>query len=665
MQNCCKKWEDVKVTPKQLKKIAQDTKDFLTSEPKKYIDDLSEDNRKVLIPDVKNQTWLVHLGKFYEEMIRLKRKAEKTIGILSTGLNTYICTQPIAGCTTACVGGGELLFYMPFILAIKSDDVAFVYGHELYHTYQNIPERIISHVNKNDPKALCVENGKVNPTPSANSIMNWYRDNHTLINIAADYEDNYILQRVGLADEEFLTGGDPDNPRFCYRKEYGRKSFEDIFDELKKTEAKNRATEKEYKPKKKTIINGPVIIEDPDKFPANDSQDDINDDNEDTKVINDVVHATADGKEPKKDPGEVEINGPIIDNRTKKPEEDPFPEDDENNDSNSSSENDSEGSKGGSKGGDASSGGGGNAPSSGKGGGDDTGRGKSKAEEIKNAKKLSNAIDEWIRRRTGVSEWNGGLFSGTITGTLSPAEVERCRRKISTALSSGTTTKLKGAISHACETIVSGINKQGRWGSHGHLWKKEVRPYSKNNRADAKINLVYMFDNSGSMGAPLICSLIDCLIAVWKEYEDVVEKIVMIPMRDEFQDNGTDVIICSNINKISSAKFEIIKIAGTNNNESFNTAIAILNDKKIIDPSDYNVFLNVGDRSWSGGPMNVRKICDLVQSYCRRNGFNVKDMFISCLTQLNKSTEYVNSNLDKEFDSYGVNTIKIGKEDLS
>lgn len=732
MQNCCKKWEDVKVTPKQLKKIAQDTKDFLTSNPKKPLDELSDDNRKVLIPDVRNQTWLVHIGKFYEEMIRLKRKAEKTIGILSTGLNTYICTQPIHGCTTACVGGGELMFYMPFILSIKSDDVAFVYGHELYHTYQDIPVRIISHINKNSAMRdeICpVIKGRRRSNPTPQSIIDWYSRNHNLINIAADYEDNYILQRVGLADEEFLTGGDPINPRFCYKKEYGKKPFETIFDELRAKDEINRAKEKEFKPKKKTIINGPVIIEDPDEDADDDDEEDDDDSQDGTTVIDGPVHVSDNGKKPKGDPGEIEINGPIIDNRTKKPEDDdPFPgeigndgknnsegspgkfeKDDEDsedgteesgegvengsgedsegsegsgNGSGEGSEDGTEGSEGtgngsgedseGSENGDGEdseesgeSGGGygdKNAPSKGEGGGGHGNKGSDS--KIEDAKKLSDAIDEWIRRRTGVSEWKGGLFSGTLAGTLSPSDLERCMRTIGSALSVGTITKLKGIIAHACETIVSGVNKRGRWGSHGHLWKKEVRPYSKSTRADAKINLVYMFDNSGSMGAPLICSFIDCLIAVWKEYEDVIEKIVMIPMRSKFRGNDTDVIICSNLSRISSAKYAVIKIAGSDNEESFNTAIAVLKDPKIINPSDYNVFLNVGDRQWSDAA-STHELCDLVRTYCKRNGFNVKDMFVSCLTQLDLDTKDVSSSLDSIFDSYGVNTIKMGSETRS
>lgn len=716
MQNCCKKWEDVKVTPKQLKKIARDTKDFLSSDPKKPLDKLFEDNRKVLIPDVRNQTWLVHIGKFYEEMIRLKRKAEKTIGILSTGLNTYICTQPIHGCTTACVGGGELMFYMPFILSIKSDDVAFVYGHELYHTYQDIPVRIISHINNDSDrryKLYPIINGRLAKNPTPDSIIKWYSKNHDLINIAADFEDNYILQRVGLADEEFLTGGDSINPRFCYKKEYGKKPFEEIFDELSRQDEMNRAKEKEFKPKKKTIINGPVIIEDPDEDADDDDEEDDDDSQDGTTVIDGPVHVSDNGKKPKGDPGEIEINGPIIDNRTKKPEDDdPFPgeigndgknnsddspgksekdeEDSEEGDGNDSEDgakgsegtgngsgDNSEGSEGagngsgdnsegseGSEDGSGESGSGNdgkNVPSKGEGGG---GHGNKDIDsKIEDAKKLSDAIDEWIRRRTGVSEWKGGLFSGTLAGTLSPKEVERCMRTISSALSAGTITKLKGIITHSCETIVSGVNKQGRWGSRGHLWKKEVRPYSKSTRADAKINLVYMFDNSGSMGAPLICSFIDCLIAVWKEYEDVIEKIVMIPMRSKFRGNDdTNVIICSDISKISSAKLAIIKIAGSNDDTSFNTAIAVLKDPKIINPSDYNVFLNVGDREWKRDIASVPELCDLVRTYCRRNNFDVKDMFVSCLTQLDLGTMDVGSEFDRIFDSYGVNTIKMGKE---
>ena len=662
MQNCCKKWEDVKVTPKQLKKIAQDTKDFLTSNPKKSLDELFDDNRKVLIPDVRNQTWLVHLGKFYKEMLRLKRKAERTIGILSTGLNTYICTQPIHGCTTACVGGGELMFYIPFILSIKSDDVAFVYGHELYHTYQDIPVRIISHINKDSDRRrelFPVIKGRRASDPTPQSIIDWYRKNHDLINIAADYEDNYILQRVGLVDEVFLTGGFPDNPRFCYKKEYGKKPFETIFDELRRQNETNRAKEKEFKPKKKTIINGPVIIEDPDE-----DADDDDDSQDSTTVIDGPVHVSDNGKKPKGDPGEVEINGPIIDNRTKKPEDDdPFPGEIGNDGKNNSegspgkSEKDDEGS------GESGSGNGGkNAPSKGEGGG---GHGNKDIDsKIEDAKKLSDAIDEWIRRRTGVSEWKGGLFSGTLAGTLSPSDVVRCMRIIGSALSAGTMTKLKGILTHACETIASGVNKQGRWGSRGHLWKKEVRPYSKSTRADVKINLVYMFDNSGSMGAPLICSFIDCLIAIWKEYEDIIEKIVMIPMRSKFKGNDTDVIICSDISKISSAKLAIIKIASDDNDTSFNTAIAVLKDPKIINPSDYNVFLNVGDREWKRGIASIPELCDLVRTYCRRNNFNVKDMFVSCITQLKYDTDAVRSEFDSVFDSYGVNTIKIGKDTL-
>ena len=137
-------------------------------------------------------------------------------------------------------------------------------------------------------------------------------------------------------------------------------------------------------------------------------------------------------------------------------------------------------------------------------------------------------------------------------------------------------------------------------------------------------------------------------------------------MRYKFRGNDyINVIICSYIINISSAKLAIIKIAGSNDDTSFNTAIAVLKDPKIINPSDYNVFLNVGDREWKRGIASVPELCDLVRTYCRRNNFDVKDMFVSCLTQLDLGTMDVGSEFDRIFDSYGVNTIKMGKEAIS
>lgn len=724
MQNCCIKWEEAKITPTQLKKIAKDTKEFLSGNPQKPLDELADDKRNVIIPDVRCQSWLVNLGKFYSEMIRLKRKAETKTGILATGLNTYICTQPIGGCKTACVGGGELMFYMPFILSLKSDEVAFVYGHELYHTYQNIPERMIAHIYQTRKNELLPKNKEGRPfgEPTAASVMRWYREHHTLINIAADYEDNYILQRVKLVDEDFLTGGDKTNPRFCYREDYGKIPFEKIYDIIEKQDEINRATEKKFKPKKKVIFDGPVILEDPSDGPTQPLPPEGPDGSDnDTTVVTGPAHVSV-GQGKKGDDPDVEINGPIIDNRTKK--DDPFPDiDDDKNGANGegkdqgqegqegkeggksgkegdegqegksggeggkSSKSGKEGGESGKEGDEGQEGksGGEGEPGDGNGGegkpGDDAGgatgdradadgggasSGKSGSDnDMESARALAKAIDEWTRRRTGVTDWDGGYFSGTITGSMTPQQIERAMRRISKAISTGATSKIKGVIAKACDAIVTGTSKSGHWGAKGHLWKKEVRPYSKERKTDARINLIYMFDNSGSMGAPLICSLIDCLTSVWKEYEEVVEKVVIIPMRSEFSTDNrakTDVIIVRNINKMSSAKAAISMVAGSDNTESFGTACAILRDPKIIDPSEYNVFLNMGDRAWADDK-SVDTVCRIISNYCKRSGFNIHDMFVSVLTQLNVSRSKVSSDLDPVFNKWKVNTIPMGSED--
>jgi hypothetical protein len=704
MQNCCIKWEEAKITPTQLKKIAKDTKEFLLGDPRKPLDELADDKRNVIIPDVRCQTWLVNLGKFYSEMIRLKRKAETATGILATGLNTYICTQPINGCETACVGGGELMFYMPFVLGLKSDEVAFVYGHELYHTYQNIPERMIVHIYQTRKKELLPKNKEGNPfgEPTAATIMRWYREHHTLINIAADYEDNYVLQRVKLVDEDFLTGGDKANPRFCYREEYGKMPFEKIYDIIEKQDEINRATEKKFKPKKKVIFEGPVILEDPSDGPTQPPKGPDGSDNDDTTVVTGPAHVSVgQGKKGDDDP-DVEINGPIIDNRTKK--DDPFPDiDDDKNGANGEGK-DQEGKEGqeGKSGGEGGKSGkegdegregksGGEGGKSGKdgdegqegksGGGDSAGgatgdradadgggssSGKSGSDnDMESARALAKAVEEWTRRRTGVTDWDGGYFSGTITGSMTPQQVERAMRRISKAISTGTTSKIKGVIAKACDTIVTGTSKSGHWGAKGHLWKKEVRPYSKERKTDARINLIYMFDNSGSMGAPLICSLIDVLTSILKEYEEVVEKVVIIPMRNAFSTGNrakTDVIIVRDINKMSSAKAAISMVAGSDNIESFGTACAILQDPKIIDPSEYNVFLNMGDRAWAD-EKSVDTVCRIISNYCKRSGFNIHDMFVSVLTQMDMPRSEVSSDLDHIFNKWKVNTIPMGSED--
>ena len=330
MQNCCIKWEEAKITPTQLKKIVKDTKEFLSGNPRKSLDELAEDKRNIIIPDVRCQSWLVNLSKFYAEMLRLKRKAETKIGILATGLNTYICTQPIDGCETACVGGGELMFYMPFILSLKSDEVAFVYGHELYHTYQNIPERMITHIYRTRKSELLSRagNGTISHRePTADSIMKWYRDHHMLINMAADYEDNYILQRVKLVDEDFLTGGDKANPRFCYREEYGKIPFEKIYDEIEKQKAINRTTEKKFKPKKKDISDGPTILEDPHDGPTQplppNGTDVPDKDNPLSDIDNDKNGANGEGKDQNQEGQESKEGGEPGKDRDKSQEGEP------------------------------------------------------------------------------------------------------------------------------------------------------------------------------------------------------------------------------------------------------------------------------------------------------------------------------------------------------
>ena len=665
MQNCCIKWEDAKITPAQLKKIVKDTKEFLSGNPRKSLDELAEDKRNVIIPDVRCQSWLVNLSKFYAEMLRLKRKAEAKIGILATGLNTYICTQPIDGCETACVGGGELMFYMPFILSLKSDEVAFVYGHELYHTYQNIPERMITHIYRTRKSELLprVENGAISHRePTADSIMKWYRDHHMLINMAADYEDNYILQRVKLVDEDFLTGGDKANPRFCYREEYGKIPFEKIYDEIEKQKAINRTTEKKFKPKKKDISDGPTILEDPHDGPTQSLPPNSTDvpDNDDpfSDIDDDKNGANGEGKDQNQEGQEGKEGGKSGKDGDEGQEGMPGKE---------GGEPGKEGEPGGdindagSAGGDTS-----NNRADADAGGDSSGKAGSD-NDMESARNLAKAIDEWTRRRTGVTDWNGGYFSGTITGSMSSQQIERVMRRISKVINTGATSKIVGVIAKACDTIVTGTSKNGHWGAKGHLWKKEVRPYNKESKTDARINLIYMFDNSGSMGAPLICSLIDCLTAVWREYEEVVEKVVLIPMRRGFSKRdraNTDVIIVRNINKISSAKMAISTVAGTDDDESFGTACAILRDPKIIDPSEYNVFLNMGDRAWAD-KKSVDNVCSIISNYCKQSGFDIHDMFVSVLTQLHTSRKDVYSALDSVFDKWKVNTIPMGFEDVS
>ena len=726
MQNCCIKWEEAKITPTQLKKIVKDTKEFLSGHPRKSLDELAEDKRNVIIPDVRCQSWLVNLSKFYAEMLRLKRKAEAKIGILATGLNTYICTQPISGCETACVGGGELMFYMPFILSLKSDEVAFVYGHELYHTYQNIPERMIAHIYRTRKSELLPRAGNVISyrEPTADSIMKWYRDHHMLINMAADYEDNYILQRVKLVDEDFLTGGDKANPRFCYRKEYGKIPFEKIYDEIEKQKAINRTTEKKFKPKKKDISDGPTILEDPHDGPTQplppNGTDVPDKDNPLSDIDNDKNGANGEGKDqnqegqegmsgkeggksgkdgdqnqegmPSKEGGELGKDG---DQNQESQEGIPGKEGGEPSKDGGKGQEGMPGKEGGEPGKDGDKGqegmsgkDGGEPGKEGEPGGDtndagsaggDTGNradadaggdssGKAGSDnDMESARNLAKAIDEWTRRRTGVTDWNGGYFSGTITGSMSSQQIERVMRRISKVINTSATSKIVGVIAKACDTIVTGTSKNGHWGAKGHLWKKEVRPYNKESKTDARINLIYMFDNSGSMGAPLICSLIDCLTAVWREYEEVVEKVVLIPMRSGFSKSdraNTDVIIVRNINKMSSAKMAISMVAGSDDMESFGTACAILRDPKIIDPSEYNVFLNMGDRAWADGK-SVDNVCSIISNYCKQSGFDIHDMFVSVLTQLHTSRREVYSALDSIFDKWKVNTIPMGFEDIS
>ena len=712
MQNCCIKWEEAKITSTQLKKIVKDTKEFLSGNPRKSLDELAEDKRNIIIPDVRCQSWLVNLSKFYSEMLRLKRKAEAKIGILATGLNTYICTQPIDGCETACVGGGELMFYMPFILSLKSDEVAFVYGHELYHTYQNIPERMITHIYRTRKSELLPRagNGAISyREPTADSVMKWYRNHHMLINMAADYEDNYILQRVKLVDEDFLTGGDKANPRFCYREEYGKIPFEKIYDEIEKQKAINRTTEKKFKPKKKDISDGPTILEDPHGGPTQplppNGTNAPNKDNPLSDIDNDKNGANGEGKDQNQEGQESKEGGKSgkdgdkgQEGMSSKEGGEPSKDGDKGQESQEGipgkeggmpSEEGGEPGKDGDKGQEgvpSKEGGepgkegepGGDINDAGSAGGDTGNRadadaggdssGKSGSDnDMESARNLAKAIDEWTRRRTGVTDWNGGYFSGTITGSMSSQQIERVMRRISKVMNTGATSKIVGVIAKACDTIVTGTSKNGHWGAKGHLWKKEVRPYNKESKTDVRINLIYMFDNSGSMGAPLICSLIDCLTAVWREYEEVVEKVVLIPMRIGFSKSdraNTDVIIVRNISKMSSAKAAISMVAGSDDMESFGTACAILRDPKIIDPSEYNVFLNMGDRAWADGK-SVDNVCSIISNYCEQSGFDIHDMFVSVLTQLHTSRSEVYSALDSIFDKWKVNTIPMGFEDVS
>lgn len=594
MKNCCIKWSEAKnITPSILKKITDDTKAFFQGESRVAVDDLIGCKRRVVVTDVRNVAWLVDLGLLYTEMNRIRKEAEKGIGILATGLNTYILITSKLGCETACVGGGELMFYLPFILSLRSDEVRFVYAHELYHTYQHIPERIIPWAIRNnfDIETL-TENSRGEKSVTEASVMKWYSKWHNRINIAADYEDNYILEKTGLIDADFLTGGDPAHPRFCYNVYYGQKPFEDVFAML--------GTEKDetiYFPKK-TIINGPVIA----------------------KV----------GGGSSSNGGEVEVNGEITDKRKNK------------NNTTSSSGNGE---------GDSISGG----------GGDNDGR-KDPIEEATNAAK---AIAEWAANRSGAAKWTGGKFTGEIKKALSQEEVKSIMKKIVGVFNVATKDRVETALRNGVDAIIASKIKSAQWGNRNHIWKKEVRARSTSRTQEAKINLILMFDNSGSMGAQLINSCIDCIISIWKEYEEVINKVVLIPMREKLRHDRRDVIIIESLEHVSSAKKAINDIAGHDNNESFNTACAALSDRKIINPDDYNVFLNTGDRVWAGSSETVDNICKVIRLYCANNGFDMKDMFISlqiCTTDLRSE---IKSDLDPTFAKWGVTTIKIGYDDMS
>ena len=630
MKNCCIKWSEAKnITPSILKKITDDTKAFFQGEYRVAVDDLIGDKRRVVVADVRNVVWLVDLGLLYTEMDRIRKEAEKGIGILATGLNTYIIINSKSGCETACVGGGELMFYLPFILSLRSEEVRFVYAHELYHTYQHIPERIIPWAvhNKFDTETL-IEDLRGVKTVTEASMMKWYSKWHNRINIAADYEDNYILEKTGLIDEDFLTGGDPAHPRFCYNVHYGQKPFEDVFAML--------GTEKDetiYYPKK-TIINGPVIITDDndadgtrsDNGPKKSSDKKTGDG---TEVINGPV-ITKSGRGSGDGGGEVEVNGDIIDKRK-----------DKNNTTGSSGTGESD--------------------SRDAGGGDNNGS-ELPTEEATNAAK---AIAEWAAARSGVTKWAGGKFTGEIKSTLSQEEINSIMKKIVGVFNVATKDRVETALRNGVDAIIASKIKSAQWGNRNHIWKKEVRARSMSRTQEAKINLIMLFDNSGSMGAPLINSCIDCIIAIWKEYEEVINKVVLIPMREKLRHDRRDVIIIESLDHVSSAKKAISDIAGYDNTESFNTACAALGDRKIINPDDYNVFLNTGDRVWAGAAETVDSICKIIRLYCANNGFDMKDMFISLQICTTERRSDIKSNLDPVFAKWGVTTIKIGSDDMN
>ena len=642
MKNCCIKWSEAKnITPSILKKITDDTKAFFQGESRVAIDDLIGDKRRVVVTDVRNVAWLVDLGLLYTEMNRIRKEAEKGIGILATGLNTYILINSKFGCETACVGGGELMFYLPFILSLRSEEVRFVYAHELYHTYQHIPERIIPWaIYHNFDTETLMENLKGRKAVTEASMMKWYSKWHNRINIAADYEDNYILVKTGLIDEDFLTGGDPAHPRFCYNVYYGQKPFEDVFKML--------GTEKDetiYSPKK-TIINGPVIIEDDEDVVDDDGIEstggNIGDsDGGDTKTSSDTE--TGDGTEVINGPvtakvghgssgngGEVEVNGEIIDKRK-----------DKNNTSSSSGNSEGKGIDGG--------------------GGDNN----NKKDPVEEATDAAKAIAEWAANRSGAAKWTGGKFTGEIKNALSQEEIQSIMKKIVGVFNVSTKDRVESALRNGVDAIIASKIKSAQWGNRNHIWKKEVRARSTSRTQEAKINLILLFDNSGSMGAPLINSCIDCIVDIWKEYEEVINKVVLIPMRAKLYHDKRDVIIIESLKHVSSAKSAINDIAGDDNNESFNTACAALGDRKIINPDDYNVFLNTGDRAWAGSSETVDNICKVIRLYCANNGFDMRDMFISLQICTNELRSDIKSDLDSTFAKWGVTTIKIGYDDMN
>lgn len=741
MKNCCKAWADIpEIKAKRLAKLQSNTMEFL-SKPQYDLIDIAALKYDVIIPDVTGKIWLVNLAALYTEMIRIKKEASRAIGILPTGLDIKVNTRVVNGITTAAVGGGEMIFYIPFILSLKSSDVVFVFAHELYHTYQDIPIRSGNYFVE---KKLSSKS-----TDPMGDFQKWYVQNHVKINIAADFEDNFILARTGIVDTKFLIGDDPANPRFCYKEEYGRLSFEQI---LEKIEQENKYKETEYQPPKKIIYDGPVVIVDgPDVEGPEPPKPPLPQEDE-THIEGPQVLQAGKGKKSDDDP-DVEFRDTVTDMRTKKDDDDDEtggngksgqgnqesdpgkeggdpgkeggdpgkeggdqesdpgkeggdpgkeggqgkeggdpgkeggqgkegvdlgkeggdPGGDPGNDDGGDDQGNEGGNEGGGQGGDPGGEGGNDGgeqkdsdgkSSASSGGGNTSTSNSGSADNAAQADQNIEGMDpktfiDSIIKKTDVSSWKGGKLTGEIVTSISNRDMAAILRQLHKGLSSGVKNKIIDAISAGVDHIASSTITSARWGNKNHMWRKDVRVYNKQKTAECQINLIYIFDNSGSQGKDLVCGGVECLLAVWKDYEQVISRVIAIPMKDHFDNHTPNYYVIDKIQDADSALVSIAKHAGDNNSECFDTTLSLLQDQqlKLVDPTKYNVFLNFGDRIWSGGVRSTRAMCEYVSQYCRQNGFDINHVFTSVDTTQGKQTDSTAQGVSAEFNNYKVNTI--------